>query len=246
MTAKSRYSAIAAASLGLVAFTGSASATELGNTGFDLSGNVALSSDYTFRGISQTNEGPAFQGGFDLSHESGFYVGNWNSNVEFGDASLEMDTYAGWAGSFNNFGVDVGAVYFFYPDTSEADDNFDYGEIYGTLSYDFGVASVSAGVDLTDEFFGESGDAQHYRAGVSVPFAGFLSADGSVGYQAIDENDTFGTPDYWHYTLGLSASFAENYSAGISFTDTDLDDSDCFGGDELCDSRFQATLSASF
>ena len=61
--------------------------------------NVSLVSDYRFRGVSQTFKQPAIQGGFDYVHSSGFYVGNWNSNVSgnsFTDGSIEMDLYGGY------------------------------------------------------------------------------------------------------------------------------------------------------
>jgi hypothetical protein len=87
--------------------------------GFTLTGNAGLFSDYRFRGFTQTGYKPAFQGGFDLSHASGFYIGNWNSNVEQGlyrGASLEMDFYGGYKYTFlEDFTVDVGGYYYFYP-----------------------------------------------------------------------------------------------------------------------------------
>ena len=84
-----------------------------------LTGNAGLFSDYRFRGFSQTGYKPAFQGGFDLSHSSGFYIGNWNSNVEQGlyrGASLEMDFYGGYKYTFlEDFTADVGYYYYLYP-----------------------------------------------------------------------------------------------------------------------------------
>ncbi len=68
--------------------------------GWSQSASVALTTDYVWRGISQTNNDPAIQGQFDLSHESGFYIGAWASNVEFADGSktsLELDAYAGFS-----------------------------------------------------------------------------------------------------------------------------------------------------
>jgi len=69
-----------------------------------VTGNVALVSEYRFRGIDQTFGKPAFQGGFDYNHASGVYLGNWNSNVNpgagFGGANLEMDFYGGWKKAF--------------------------------------------------------------------------------------------------------------------------------------------------
>ena len=60
---------------------------------WESSANVGVFSEYRFRGVKQTEDAPAIQGGFDLSHSSGFYVGNWNSNVEYGNTSMEMDFY---------------------------------------------------------------------------------------------------------------------------------------------------------
>ena len=79
-----------------------------------LTSNVGLFSSYRFRGIDQTYGKPALQGGFDYAHSSGFYVGNWNSNVSSGagfpDGNLEMDFYGGYKTSFGDFGLDVGGI----------------------------------------------------------------------------------------------------------------------------------------
>jgi uncharacterized protein (TIGR02001 family) len=86
-----------------------------------LTGNIALVSDYRFRGITQTFEKPAIQGGFDYAHSSGIYLGNWNSNVSSGagfpGGNLEMDFYGGWKKAFGDFGLDVGFIYYYYPGT---------------------------------------------------------------------------------------------------------------------------------
>ncbi|WP_241264392.1 TorF family putative porin, partial [Bowmanella dokdonensis] len=64
--------------------------------------NLTLASDYQFRGISQTDQGPAIQGGIDISHTQGWYLGVWGSNIEFGQGSMELDWYAGWSGTWEN------------------------------------------------------------------------------------------------------------------------------------------------
>ena len=89
---------------------------------FTFTGNAGLFSDYRFRGFTQTDYKPAFQGGFDFAHKSGFYLGNWNSNVEqalFNGASLEMDFYGGYKHTFGDFGLDVGVIYYYYPGTNK-------------------------------------------------------------------------------------------------------------------------------
>lgn len=87
----------------------------------NFTGNLTLISDYRFRGISQTYGKPALQGGFDYSHASGIYVGNWNSNVSqgagFPGGNLEMDFYGGWKNTWGDLGLDVGALYYYYPGT---------------------------------------------------------------------------------------------------------------------------------
>lgn len=86
-----------------------------------ITGNMSLVGDYRFRGYTQTNYAPALQGGFDLEHVSGLYVGNWNSNVAqnlYNGSSLEMDFYGGYKGSIPAIygtGYDVGAIYYYYP-----------------------------------------------------------------------------------------------------------------------------------
>src|SRR5690606_12009076 len=103
--------------LGLSACAASAGhAAEAGVSNFTFDANVSLASQYRYRGLMQTNNKPALQGGFGLTHSSGFYLGNWNSTISWlGDsdadvsAPLEMDFFAGYAGSlWGGFTVDTG------------------------------------------------------------------------------------------------------------------------------------------
>jgi hypothetical protein len=98
---------------------------------------MTIASDYRFRGISQTYRGPAIQGGIDYAHDSGFYVGNWNSNVSSlvysGGAGIEMDFYGGWKKAFGDFGLDVGFIYYYYPN---AEWNSNVGSTNGTKKFD--------------------------------------------------------------------------------------------------------------
>src|SRR5919204_3661931 len=86
-----------------------------------VTGNLTIISDYRFRGIDQTFGKPAIQGGFDYSHASGVYLGNWNSNVNQGagypGGNIEMDFYGGYKKAFGDIGLDVGAIYYYYPGT---------------------------------------------------------------------------------------------------------------------------------
>ena len=125
----------------------------------EISGNVTLTTDYVFRGISQSDESPAIQGGFDLGFDSGFYVGTWASSVDFDtngsglDGSLELDAYVGYGGEFaEDFSYDLGYVYYVYPGDEGLDG--DYWELYGSLGYkDFTV-----GVNYADDYYAETGE----------------------------------------------------------------------------------------
>lgn len=81
--------------------------------------NLGLFSSYRFRGLDQSFGRPAVQGGFDYTHPSGLYAGNWNSNVSSGagypEGSLEMDFYAGYRHQLGEVGLDIGALYYAYP-----------------------------------------------------------------------------------------------------------------------------------
>ena len=126
------------ASCGVFAQT-AAPATAAPASDWTLTGNAGLFSDYRFRGFTQTGYKPAFQGGFDVAHSSGFYAGNWNSNVESGlytGASLEMDFYAGYKRAFGDFGIDVGGLYYYYPGSGAGGSTkIRNGELYAGVSY---------------------------------------------------------------------------------------------------------------
>lgn len=91
------------------------------STSTPIAGNISLVSEYRFRGIDQTFGKPAIQGGFDYTHASGIYLGNWNSNVNQGagypGGNIEMDLYGGYKRAFGDLGFDVGFIYYAYPGT---------------------------------------------------------------------------------------------------------------------------------
>ncbi len=90
-----------------------------------VTGNVGYVSDYLFRGISQTNEGMALQGGLNLNSDSGFYLSTWGSNIKFGDGSMELDVLAGWTGKVSNdWTLDVGVMQYRYPNGDNATTEF--------------------------------------------------------------------------------------------------------------------------
>ncbi len=218
--------------------------------GLQFSANTALVSDYVFRGISQSDEKPAFQGGFDVTHESGVYAGVWGSNIDFNESgvdgpSLEIDVYGGYSGAINDISYDVGMIYYSYPGAA---DSLDYDFIEGSVAvgYDFGSFSTSASVNYSPDYFGDSGDAQYYALNVDVPLPKNFSISAHIGRQEIDDNDAFGVDDYTDWSLGVNYSLS-GFDMFLQYIDTDLDDSgeagQCSDG---CEERIVFGLSRSF
>lgn len=220
------------------------------------SANVAISTDYRFRGVSQTARDPAISGGFDYSYTPmGFYAGTWASNLDFAVpdpdvAAMELDLYAGFSGTFPNTGVgwDVGGLYYAYPgsNTGTGVADYAYWEAYGSLSYDFSMFSVTGGLNYSPDYFFESGDAQYLYGDVSVPLpVGELTLAGHVGHQWVDNNSQLGLPDYTDWKIGVSRDVGP-FNFDVSYIDTDVGKSQCFGGSDFCQATAVFTISSSF
>ena len=172
-----------------------------------VTGNLGLTSDYRFRGISQTQNAPAVQGGIDYAHSSGFYVGNWNSSVSSqmytNGAGIESDLYAGWKKEFNGVTVDVGSYNYLYPraTTAGTGSNFDTYEGYVGLGY--GPVSVKYNRTLGNGYFGTA-NAQgtaYYQADVNYPIAGSkISLLAHAGKTNVANSSTL---DYNDYNFGV-------------------------------------------
>ncbi|MCP5432499.1 MAG: hypothetical protein H6923_04430 [Alphaproteobacteria bacterium] len=210
-----------------------------------LSANVAMGTDYSFRGISQTDLDPTIQGGFDAGYGI-FYIGTWASNISFAGGT-EIDLYAGITPTLGPLDLDLGVIYYAYPSASDDGAETDYIELAISAGHDFGPFSASIGLNYSPDYTLESGDFFYPNGGVSIPVFDSWSIDGTVGYNIIDDEAAFGTPDYVDYSVGISYSY-EQFTGTVSWVDTDLDDSECFGGadPEVCDGRVILSLSASF
>lgn len=188
-----------------------------------LSANVAASSNYIWRGVSQTDDAAAISGGIDYAAQSGFYVGTWASNVDYGDdASYELDFYFGFGGDLGDsgFGYDVGYIYYGYPDSAESDSSneYDFGEIYGSLSY--ANFSLAANYGIHNDDGAEWADkALYLSADAAFEVAEGLELGLHIGNYSFD--DDYDDGDYTDYGVSLSKN-------GFTFlvTDTDLDNDD--------------------
>jgi uncharacterized protein (TIGR02001 family) len=210
------------ATLGLLAAAAAAQA--------EVSSTWTLTNDYDFRGTSQSAKDPAVQASIDYASESGWYVGAWASNVDFGpavDIDYEVDLYTGFSGGDEEgLGWDVGFVYYAYPDESDAN----YPEIYGKISH----GMFSGALFYSNDYVGSSESAIYVSGDVSVPIAdsGF-SVNAHAGYNFGDFWDQGDGSEYIDWSIGGSYTVG-NFDLGLKWVDTTLDDGDFwFSSDDV-------------
>jgi uncharacterized protein (TIGR02001 family) len=219
-----------------------------------IAGSVALTSDYIFRGISQTDNNPAIQGSLEYSYDTGYgitpYIGFWGSNVDFNDgdkATVEIDTLFGIRGEIEDTGLswNLGGIYYAYPGASKSGGqalNYDYWEIPVSLSYSVDIVTLTGSYFYSPDFFGATGHAHYVNGKVEVapevPYVD-LSLFAALGYQNIED-----AKDYTDWTLGGTVTF-KGVDFTVAYTDTNLTQSD-LGGNKLADGRVIFTVGASF
>lgn len=224
-----------------------APATMAADKSYSFSGNVALTTDYVFRGLSQTNEEAAIQGGFDFEHKKGFYAGIWGSNVEFGDsAQVEIDLYGGYKFKIGNFELDAGVIHYDYPGALGTL-MYDFEEFYIGFSFPTKKAGTfSAKYSKAPEFYASKDGAYYLEFGYEYGFKNGFTVSAHVGKSDGDafESTTGPDSDYTDTKIAVSKDFA-GFSFELAATDTDIKKVDCFGGLKICDSRIVLTISRS-
>lgn len=163
----------------------------------EIEGNAAVSSNYIWRGMTQTDDAAAVSGGFDLSTESGFYAGTWASNIDFDDAaSYELDLYAGFAGEMESgFSYDVGYIAYLYPDAGTSD--YDFGEVYASLGY--GPLSVTYSFQVDESADSYANDSNYLSVDYEFSITEEFTASLHYGYYDIEAS-----PEQTDYSLTLA------------------------------------------
>lgn len=184
-------------------------------------GNVGLFSEYRFRGISQTFKQPAIQGGFDYSHESGFYLGNWNSNVSdgagFPAGNIEMDFYGGWKKTWGDWGLDLGAIYYYYPGT-------DANRTVGTqFTSPRNASNVHTGrVSNTELYIG--GSWKWISLKYNHATSDYFSLPGTKGSHYLDLSANYDLGNGWGLVGHVGSFKMKGWSTGARGTDADYSD----------------------
>ncbi|MFS8973651.1 TorF family putative porin [Cupriavidus necator] len=189
--------------------------------------NVSLVSDYRYRGISQTNLRPAIQGGFDYAHESGFYLGNWNSSISWLEdanpavsAPVEMDFYGGFKNTFKvagtEFNYDLGVLEYYYPGgynnprpyTTELYAGVGWGPVM--LKYSHSVTNLFGWADSKNSYYVD------LTANVPLNFWD-LTLNAHVGYQGVKHNSD---ASYTDWKIGLTKDLGKGFALAVAYVDT--------------------------
>jgi uncharacterized protein (TIGR02001 family) len=228
---------------------------------FDLdnfSATFTITTDYVFRGVSQTDEEPAVQGSFDYAHPIGIYLGVWGSNVHssVSEGSVELDGYIGYTRDlFTNFNFDVTALYYYYPGGG-SDPEPDYWEGHLGLSYLFADLPLSPKLGghyyYSPDFYGEDGTAHYFNGYLELSLPWEFSLAGELGYQTVEGDKLTGDDqgedggdgfDYYNWRVGLSRELLK-FNLDLSYHDTFGDEDDFLGSN--ADGRLVFTISRTF
>lgn len=229
----------------------------------NFSATLTMTSDYMFRGVSLTDNGPAIQGSFDYAHPVGFYAGVWASNWEdYGSgasSSIEIDQYIGYRGAIDAFSYDIHGVYYAYPEAKDSAAEFNYLEFFIVGSYTFTLAPLSPVFGLTysysPDYFGEDGNLHYFAANLGLTLIDNLTLSMVYGHQNVEGDKTSGNGggmnggsgfDHSHWQIGLS-TVIKDFALDLSYHDTDESSFfNSFFGSQVADERVVFTVSRTF
>jgi uncharacterized protein (TIGR02001 family) len=208
-------------------------AQEAAAPAYTISANVGLFSQYIFRGISYTQENPAVQGGFDLAHESGAYLGVWGTNVSdlaLPNATGEIDVYGGFAKTVDDWTFDVGFLQFIFPGGKHdlaggGTEDLNTLELNAAVTWKFIQLKYSYAV--TDYFgfskkaFGADSDGSDYiELNANYEFMPSWVVNAHVGHQKVKNYDDY---DFTDWRVGVTKNFEGGWQAAVAYIDTNAD-----------------------
>ena len=206
---------------------------------FVVTGNFGITSDYRFRGLQQTDGDPAFQGGFDLAHSSGLYVGTWGSNVSswaagpYTSTKLEIDLYGGYKTEVAGVAVDVGAIAYMYPGSStggsDTGANWRANTQEAYLGLGYGIATFKTSYVLSKNYFAstcpgpacgsDASGTMYYDLTLAKEIMPKLTASVHAGYTDYKQDAIYsdGKLSYADYNVGLAYDLGNAFTLGAKY-----------------------------
>ena len=213
----------------------------------DVSGNAAITTDYVWRGSTQTSGDPAVQAGVKVAGDSGLYASIWGSNVRFApgsDAGSEFDFTVGWGKSLNDdWALDANVLRYQYPSTAA---DLDWTELNGTVTY---RGNYWASIGHSSKALGYDASGTHVQLGARFPINDAFRVETAVAHYALDDR-MLARDGYTHGSVSAVWAFKTqapngNVELRVTAHATDSDAKAIFG-DGYAGSRIEAALQASF
>ena len=212
--------------------------------------NAAYSTDYLFRGISQTSGKGAASGGVDFTAGQ-FYLGNWDSQVDFGPTTFdpkdatqfEYDLFGGWRPTLGKLNLDLGFIRYGYTN-SPSKANYAYYEAKLLASYASGPNTIGGAFYYSPDNFGKTGASEYYELNDALVLSNKATVSGAIGYQALTKAKA-GINGYTTWNIGATYPVTDKFGVDLRYWGTDSKAtsfySRTFAGD-----RMVATLKVSF
>ena len=214
--------------------------------GFNLT--IAETSNYIFRGISQSDNHAALQGSLEFHVPFGLYAGVWASTIDFNDAPTnsrsEVDYYGGYRVSLGKWSLDFGGMYYAYPDGKSS---YRFAEYYGKVAYPVSdTLSWNGQAIYSPDFFGENSHGTYFQTGLANQFMDWLSGDANIGRQSakdLDDTANSGFP-YNTWNAGVTMTYSK-LALDLRYSDASLSKAECLasaGNAKWCGAKFMATI----
>jgi uncharacterized protein (TIGR02001 family) len=208
----------------------------------DFTGNATLTSDYVWRGSTQTHGDPAVQAGFKVAGASGFYGSVWGSSVEFAPethASSELDFTLGWSKALSDdWALDVNVLRYQYPSTTV---DLNWTELNSTLTY---KNNYWASLGWSDEALGYDASGTYALVGAKFPVNDKLRFEAALAHYFLDDA-VVAEDGYTHGSVSAVWAFHAPFEVRVTAHDTDSNAKRIFG-DDFAGARIEAALQANF
>ncbi len=209
---------VAAVALGAL-FAGSAAMAD--EAASPLSYNIAVTNNYVWRGVSQTDGNAALQGGIDYK-KGMFYAGTWLSNVDFvapkgESANTEWDLYLGLTPTVGNYSFDFGVIYYTYPDADSAT----VGELKAAVSHPMGKGTIGFAMYTPIETLNDP----YYEINASYPLTDKLSISGAIANNEAAKDEADGDlggnmgMKYTTWNAGLTYALTDKLSLDLRYSE---------------------------
>lgn len=207
-----------------------------------LSGQIALATDYRFRGVS-LSDGPALEGSLSYDHSSGLFAGVFAANVDLRREGVGVQAYGGYAQRWGDARAwDIGVVGYSYPPSPQ-------GRRYDFLEAFAGMTLERLGLRLyvSNDFYGSGDPSAYVEGSAAVPLAGWLTLGAHVGVQGVWPQDGYGSNPQIRVDarIGLTAEVA-GFGIDLSLVTTDGSDNNCPAGAGRCDPGVVLRISRGF